>query len=141
MKKLLFICTIFLAGCYEHVPDPIKASIAAEMFLENLYQPIKIDEEEQLDFITIKEYLNPSKQKIFQKENTYHHLSANGWDIFTKKINDISVKGKTRINSIITIESYKFKGTKYTMAFIVDSPFRKVFATIPIDQLPAQATK
>ena len=141
MKKLLFICALSLTGCYEHVPDAIKASIAAENFLDNLYRPNKIEEEEQLDFTTIKDYLNPSKQKIFQKENTYYHLSANEWDIFTKKINDISAKGTTRINSIITIESFKFKGTKHSMAFIVDSPFRKVFATIPLNQSPVPSGK
>lgn len=141
MKKLFLICILFLTGCYVYIPDGVRADFAANNFLDTLYRPKKVEQIVGLGFTTIKDYLNPSKQKIFQKDDNYYHLGLKGWSIFTKKVNEILIKGRGRITGTITIEGYTVNDTKYTTAFFVDKSFRKVFATIPLNQIPASTGK
>ena len=141
MKKLFLICALFLTGCCVYIPDGVKADFAAQKFLDSLYRPNKIEGIVGLGFIKIKDYLNPSTQKIFQKDDNYYHLGANGWSIFIKKVNEILSKGGGRINGMITINGYTVRGTKYTTAFFVDNSFTKVFATISLNQSPAPPVK
>lgn len=135
MKKLIIIGLLILTGCYMHIPDGIRGQSATERFLDTLYRPDTVQNKIGVGFITIKDYLNPSKQKVFQLEST-DQLSANEWLVFTGKVNDILSKNKSCINGTINVESYEARGTKYMTAFFVDSSFRKVVATLPIKQKP-----
>jgi hypothetical protein len=133
MKRLFFLSILILSGCYEHIPDGVKAQMAAENFLDTLYRPNKVRDKIGLNYITVKEYLNLTKRKIFQKDSTYYHLSTNEWLLFTKKINHILSRDNEKIKGTIEIEGYTVNHVKYTTAFFVDSRYRKVFAVISLN--------
>jgi len=131
MKRIVFIGALFLTGCYIHIPDGIRAQMAAEHFLDTLYGPHKVVDKIGIGFITIKDYLNPSKQKLFLRDTGYYHLTENQLVVLKKKLNSILLD-KECIKGTINVEGYNVNSANHITAFFIDSAFRKVFGAIQL---------
>ena len=78
MKKLLFIGIVLFTSCYEYIPPGIVAQEHAEDFLDSISGKSKVENKVGMGFISIKEYLNPIKQRTFQQDTTYHLSKTSG---------------------------------------------------------------
>jgi len=136
MKKRCLIGALLLTGCFGHFQEGVKAHVVAQEYLEAVYGQEQITGETIVNDILVKDYLNPSEQKQFQKYDCAElNLSAEKWAIFSQNINNALGLDRRCAKGMIAIDRYSIKDTIYTTAFVVDSSSSALLATIPLLKL------